>query len=282
MARIKNPLLSLKAIGKIGNITFRRSRKQTIAEVIPIPVDAKSPGQLAWRPMFLKCVDLWHTLSAAEKQIWESQARSRRMTGYAWYLSQCLRPNPGIYLPLQGGTMQGEIDIAGYHLHGLPAPTHVNDAARKAYVDAKVALATYTAGALVFHTINQTIPNTTETTLVFDSEVFDTDVIHDNAVNNDRLTCKTPGKYLVQAGAGYLTSAVGRRRLRLYKNGARQATNTLPVLAADFSAWIEISTTVELAVGEYMTIASYQSSGGNLDILGGEVNHKRFSMQRIG
>lgn len=136
MAKLKNPLLALKAIGKIGSITLRRSRKQTIAEKVPVVPDAKTAAQLSWRTMYQKCVDLWHSLSSAERLTWESDARPRHMTGYAWYLSQCLRPNPGIYLPLAGGTMQGAIQMDGNQVHGLPAPVHVNDAARKAYVDA--------------------------------------------------------------------------------------------------------------------------------------------------
>jgi len=86
--------------------------------------------------MFTKCVDLWHTLSDAEKQTWESAARPHHMTGYAWYISQCLRPNPGIYLPLQGGTMSGDIDMAKNRILKLPAPADAQEAVTKAYADA--------------------------------------------------------------------------------------------------------------------------------------------------
>lgn len=101
---------------------------------MPIPEDAKTPAQLSWRHMFNKCVDLWHTLSAAEQQEWERLARPKHMTGYAWYISQCLRPNPGIYLPLQGGTMSGDIDMAKHRILKLPAPTDPQEAARLADV----------------------------------------------------------------------------------------------------------------------------------------------------
>jgi hypothetical protein len=107
-----------------------------ILEKKPIPTDAKSPAQLFNRHMFTKCVDLWHLLSEAEKQEWESLARPRHMTGYAWYISQCLRPNPGIYLPLQGGTMVGDIDMDKNRLLKLPDPTDAQEAATKGYVDA--------------------------------------------------------------------------------------------------------------------------------------------------
>ena len=136
MPKLKNPLLSFGATGRLGKL-FSLAKRQArhIIERRPIPVDAKSPAQLFNRHMFNKCVDLWHILSEAEKQEWESLARPRHMTGYAWFISQCLRPNPGIYLPLQGGTMSGNIDMAKNRLLKLPEPTDDQEAATKLYVD---------------------------------------------------------------------------------------------------------------------------------------------------
>lgn len=137
MAKLKNPLLSLKASGSLAKIlTFVRRGGVDLVEKKPELIDAHTSTQLAWRHMFNKCVDLWHLLSAAEKQEWESAARSRHMTGYAWYISQCLRPNPGIYLPLQGGTMSGDIDMDSNRVLRLPPPLDQWEAANKRYVDA--------------------------------------------------------------------------------------------------------------------------------------------------
>jgi len=137
MPKLKTPLLSLGAKGGIGKIfSMVRRGRQNIIERKPILIDAKSPAQLFNRHMFNKCVDLWHLLSEAERQEWESLARSRHMSGYAWYISQCLRPNPGIYLPLQGGTMAGDIDMGKNRILKLPAPIDDQEAAPKGYVDA--------------------------------------------------------------------------------------------------------------------------------------------------
>ncbi|MBA7552459.1 hypothetical protein ES705_45020 [subsurface metagenome] len=136
MAKLKNPLMSLKAQGRLGKLFSLVHRKgQHILERRPIPTDAKSPAQLFNRHMFTKCVDLWHLLSEAEQQEWESLARPRHMTGYAWFISQCLRPNPGIYLPLQGGTMSGNIDMNKNRLLELPEPADDQEPATKGYVD---------------------------------------------------------------------------------------------------------------------------------------------------
>ncbi|GAH62883.1 unnamed protein product, partial [marine sediment metagenome] len=133
------PLFSLGASGSIsGALTFLKRLTHQIVEKKPEITDVKTAAQLDWRHMFLKVVALWHDLSAAEKEEWESAARPRRMTGYAWFVSQALRPNPGIYLPLQGGTMQGNIDMAKFRLLKLPLPTDDQEAASKAYTDALI------------------------------------------------------------------------------------------------------------------------------------------------
>ncbi|GAH64654.1 unnamed protein product, partial [marine sediment metagenome] len=114
--------------------------------------------------MFNKAVSLWHALSAAEQAEWESAARPKHMTGYAWFISQALRPNPGIYLPLQGGTMQGDIDMAKHRILKLPLPTASQEAASKAYTDALILPATQVEpshiGAATFDDLQDLINNT--------------------------------------------------------------------------------------------------------------------------
>lgn len=142
MAKIKNPLLSLLASNTLGKvITFRRSRGQSIVEKKPEVPDAKTLAQLSWRHMYQKAVALWHGLCAAEKESWESQARPKHMTGFAWFMSQALKPNPGLYLPLQGGTMQGIIDMDGYQIESVKDPVANQDGDTKAARDAAIAIA---------------------------------------------------------------------------------------------------------------------------------------------
>jgi hypothetical protein len=44
------------------------------------------------------------------------------------------------------------------------------------------------------------------------SERLDNDLIHDNAKNNSRLTCKSPGVYQVTAAGAFANSATGIRQ----------------------------------------------------------------------
>ncbi|MBA7648416.1 hypothetical protein ES703_56202 [subsurface metagenome] len=91
--------------------------------------------------MYQKAVALWHGLSAAEKGEWESQARPKHMTGFAWFMSQALKPNPGLYLPLQGGTMQGIIEMDGWPVRNMLDPVNPQDADTEAARDAAIAAA---------------------------------------------------------------------------------------------------------------------------------------------
>lgn len=136
MAKLKVPLLSFNARGTIADIlTFQRVRKLNIVHLKSTIQDKKSDAQLSWRTMYQMCSALWHTLSDAEKSEWNSLGAIRHMTGFAWWQSQCLRPNPGIYLPLLGGIMQGQIAMATNSIIGLPHPTGTGHATRKSYVD---------------------------------------------------------------------------------------------------------------------------------------------------
>jgi len=280
--KLKIPLLSFSAFGQLTqHFSLRRRGKQTILEHKPIPTDARSPNQLIWRHMYSKCATLWHDLSEAEQQEWQSAARPKHMSGYAWFMSQCLRPNPGIYLPLQGGTMQGDIDLDSYRLLNLIDPTVDQEPATKKYHDDNLPTAAYTEGAKVKRSVNLSIPNNSWTSLPFNQEDYDNDGIHDNVTNPERLTCNTAGKYLAIAIVAWVPNNTGARGINIRKN-----QSTLPALFTGATtpnstqrARLSISTVVDLAVTDYLDIKVYQHSGIALAVYAPQT---RFMMQRIG
>lgn len=493
MAKLGAPIYSLGAVGRFAkHLSLARRRRQNIIEATPVPEDAKTLAQLSWRHMYQKAVALWHALSAAEKQEWESLARPKHMTGFAWFISQALKPNPGLYLPLQGGTMAGNIDMAEFRILDLPDPTLIQEAATKAYVDfiaaslmwakylndtpsgigayykmsptptgeakstftsgvldtgddqalfqwitdaevtfgtiwaglldvhihaerivgnksvqlyaeiyeyttgaAEIPIATtevcdfltddeacyhvhatlaadyeidptskllikfyanvgvaganvtinlyaegdtassislpiplsplieafatfkglkdtpesyagealkvprvnaaenalefatvvggYTEGARVQHNTNQSIPNSTITYLAFNSERYDTDTIHDNAVNNSRLTCKTAGKYIIALHLWYEGHATGYRQAQIHLNRTtRIAHYTKAVPAGTFIFTIPLATIYNLAVNDYVEVLVYQTSGVALNVITYEEASPIFMIQRIG
>lgn len=283
MTKLNNPLHSFSASGSLGKaLSFVKRLGQPIVEHKPEIPDAKSLAQLSWRHMYLKAVALWHALSAAEKQEWESLARRRHMTGYAWFMSQCLKPNPGIYLPLQGGTMQGDIDMDSHSILNLPAPSANQEAATKKYVDDAEARATYTEGCFAFRASSMSVPHNTDTWLSWLSEEYDTDNIHDNVIAPERLTCKTAGKYIVSLHISWAANATGLRLINLYKYPAAISiiTNTDWGVAIT-ETFMTITRLVDLSVNDYLQALVKQTSGGALIIYGG-ARFNGFSMQRVG
>lgn len=286
MAKLKAPLTSLKASGTISKaITFLRRSGHNIAEKKPELKDAQTTAQLSWRHMFLKVVALWHALSAAEKQEWESLARPRHMTGYAWFVSQALRPNPGIYLPLQGGTMQGDIDMDSYRLLNLIDPVAQQEPVTKQYFEDNLPVGGYTEGARVFNTLPLTLNSGITAVLTFNTERYDTDAIHSVVANTSRLTCKTAGKYVIAGTVRITHNVAGFRALMIHwQSGATSkiiATCRLDPVAT--GTWANtISTIYDLAINDYVDFWVYQDSGAGLTADAATNYSPEFMMQRIG
>ncbi len=135
--------------------------------------------------------------------------------------------------------------------------------------------------ARVHHNANQSISNVTFTALAFSSERYDTDAIHDTSTNNSRLTCKTAGKYSIQAVVNFDNNATGVRVVTILLNG----TTTIAVESRNAvngtNTSITISTDYDLAVNDYVEVQAYQSSGGNLNVISAGNYTPEFSMHRI-
>jgi hypothetical protein len=134
-------------------------------------------------------------------------------------------------------------------------------------------------GARVYRDNVQTIPTGAWTPVEFDHETYDTDSIHDNVVNNSRLTCKTAGKYIITGSVTWDGHIGHQRGVSIYLNNA----TFLAISFSDASTvgyWAGcVSAIYDLAVNEYVELTVTQSTGGNLNLA---VDVMDFSMQRIG
>jgi len=283
LAKLKGPLNSLSASGRLtAGLTFLRRRFTNIVEREPQPKDTKSFAQLEWRHMYQKAVALWNALDAVEKLSWESLARPFHITGFAYFISQALKPNPGLYLPLQGGKMAGDIDMEKNRLLKLPLPTDDQEAASKKYHDDNLPPGGYTEGARVYHNANQSAPYNTYTILNFNSETYDTDNIHDNIVNNSRLTCRTAGVYIITLSLDITDTAVGYREAWFVCNSRDYFAGVTSNADIGTEVYQALSAIYRLNVDDFIEAEVYQNSG--LPAIYGYWEHYSpyFAMQRIG
>lgn len=102
----------------------------------------------------------------------------------------------------------------------------------------------------------------------FNQERFDNDTMHDNVTNNTRITCKTAGKYQINASVYFnAISATGIRFAGIRINGTTYiaAEQTGPDGAGNSTA-LSVSGLWQLAVNDYIELVCYQNSGGNVTL----------------
>lgn len=139
--------------------------------------------------------------------------------------------------------------------------THLN-----AQVRDNMSLAGDPPRACVYNNTTQSVSNATLTTLNANSEVYDTDSMHDTVTNNPRLTCVTPGLYLVQAVVQFAASATVGERSVVFTDD----TTTWP--GGGHSGWatsanyVGANIDVQLTAGQYIKVNVTQRSGGALNV----------------
>ncbi|MBA7572610.1 hypothetical protein ES708_14393 [subsurface metagenome] len=268
MKKLRGPLFSLGATGRLARAYTLARRLTGPAWLLRgRPDDPRTEPQLSWRTMWQLAASLWHELSEAEVREWERAGTIRHMTGFAWYMSQALRPNPGIYLPLAGGDMSGVIDMQGNHIHGLDTPVHISDAANKQYVDWKVREEVTRPGARVRRTSDQAIPTGDATLVTLDTEDYDNDNLWD-AGSPGLLTIRTAGIYLVIGQIHWEGPDLAGYRITYIRHSAAGIIAQSIVFHSDdtMRPFSQTVSTWDCAVGENFHMEVYQDTGGPLNI----------------
>jgi hypothetical protein len=145
-----------------------------------------------------------------------------------------------------------------------------------------VSLSPTFVGCFVYGTANQSIANTTVTTVPFAGENFDSDNFHSTSVNNSRITIPTGkgGKYLVVAQGYFVANSTGFRQTRILKNGTAVQISVDAATSQD--AQNNISYILSLAAGDYIEMAVYQNSGGALTLANSNDNETFLSVSYQG
>lgn len=118
--------------------------------------------------------------------------------------------------------------------------------------------------------VAQNLTNSTWTAATFDAFDVDTDVDgeggHSTSVNTSRFTARYPGWYRLTGGPAFFVNGTGIRGSRWTKNGSpvdSAATLEAPI-TADNSLYAARGKLVYLAIGDYIELQLFQSSGGVL------------------
>lgn len=133
---------------------------------------------------------------------------------------------------------------------------------------------TDSVSAKAFFTPDQSIPDNSNTVIAFNSEQFDTDNIHDDVVNNSRLTAQTAGRYIVQGQISWDTSDAGIRDIFIRQNGVTDVAH-----ATSQTTWMQVDALLDLQVGDYVELLVFQNSGAAVDVLS-DPSNSWFGMTR--
>jgi len=129
----------------------------------------------------------------------------------------------------------------------------------------------------------QTVNDSTETAVAFNTEDYDTDTIHDTVTNNERLICKTAGRYLIFAHLYWAANgqSSGSYRIIFRVNTATDIGIDIRQKSANALIGNELATVKDLAVNDYVRCIAYQTSGAANDtVVAGDAS-PLFGMTRL-
>ena len=121
------------------------------------------------------------------------------------------------------------------------------------------------AGCRLYKSTGQTIADTTNTAITFDSETYDTNTFHDNSTNNSRITIPSgkAGYYLFVCKWSINESPTGYRQVELRKNGSAVDRTSIRGTSSGQN-FVTLSTVQSVAVGDYFEFYVYQNAAENL------------------
>ncbi len=137
-------------------------------------------------------------------------------------------------------------------------------------------------GALVNKLTNQNILTGTWTAVTFDNEVYDTDNLHDNAVNPSRLTVPAGWSQVrLNCNQRSTVNALGYRQVSIRKNGSAipggGLINWLPV---NINSHPTQTPALDCSPGDYFEMWFWQNSGITLKVLNSTLN-TYFSIEKV-
>ena len=141
------------------------------------------------------------------------------------------------------------------------------------------------SGALAYNNASTTVANNSEAFFTYNSEVYDTDGYHSTSSNTGRLTIPTgkSGYYLVYSLARFAANANGVRTMQITQGASQTSIAVIEQTPGGVSSntGFYAATIRYAAAADYFETKIYQTSGGNLDVLGGD-NQNYMGIQFLG
>ncbi|MEK9738106.1 MAG: hypothetical protein VW438_00075 [Euryarchaeota archaeon] len=110
-------------------------------------------------------------------------------------------------------------------------------------------------------TTGQVVYDASGATMVWDSEAWDTDAMHDNATNQDRITINTPGIYLVIGAVRYTVGISDDSSLTINLNGSLVVRDEGG--PANTAGGRTASVMLNVNANDYLTMQVYQNNSAN-------------------
>jgi hypothetical protein len=125
-------------------------------------------------------------------------------------------------------------------------------------------------GCFLYLSADATTTSGAEPITSWTAESWDTDNFHSLVTNTSRITIPTGlgGKYLVILNNQFNANATGRRISAIKVNGTTVRDTEMGVPTSSGYLNAPISTILSLSAGDYIESSSYQTSGGNLTLIG--------------
>jgi len=118
----------------------------------------------------------------------------------------------------------------------------------------------------VYNNVALSIPNATGVALTFNSERYDSDGMHDTVTNNNRITCKTAGVYVITTNVEFVANGTGNRQLYIRLNGSTVIGYVTDVPSGSVAHIANLTVPYALVVNDYLEVLVAQTSGAALNV----------------
>jgi len=170
----------------------------------------------------------------------------------------------------------------------LPAQLAADVVEEDAIKDGEVTFAKLAADAsphavLATRSAVQSIPNNTQTEILWDTEAYDHGGLHDLSTNTGRLTAQKAGVYAFAFNGRFTTDATGNyREINIYKNGSGGTKLTSKTNdAGGFGEQFSLSGEIDLALNDYVNVYAKHDKGSATDIERDSDRYPNFSLRYI-